>query len=172
MIMNYKGKQPKLHGSSFIADGAVVIGDVTMEEGASIWFQSVVRGDSDHIHIGCRSNIQDNVTLHTDINHQIRIGNDVTIGHNAVIHGAEIEDECLIGMGAVILNGAHIGTHCIIGAGTLVKESQVIESNCVVVGNPARVIKQIRPEQVVEILSNAQHYVALAETYKAMQEEK
>lgn len=169
MIMKYKEITPNIDASCFIADNATIIGDVTLEEGASVWFQSVIRGDKDHIQVGKMSNVQDHCTLHTDPNHILIIGKYVTIGHHAILHGATIEDSCLIGMGAIVLNGAHIGKHCIIGAGALVKEYQVIPENSVVVGNPAKIIKQISKEQIAHIEENAHHYQALSQEYKTMQ---
>lgn len=172
MIMKYRTKHPKIEKQCFVADNATVIGDVVMEEGASVWFHTVVRGDMDRIHIGRNSNIQDNSTLHTDPQHILEIGENVTVGHNAVLHGCGIADACLIGMGAIILNGASIGTHSIIGAGALVMEHQCIPSNSVAVGCPAKVVKQISEEQVQEILANAKHYAQLAQEYKEMQATK
>lgn len=109
MILPYRDKQPLIEESAYVSSNATVIGDVTLEKGSSVWFHSVVRGDKDHIHIGEDSNVQDNCTLHTDPKHLLQIGKRVTVGHNAVLHGCMIEDEVLIGMGAIVLNGAHIG---------------------------------------------------------------
>ena len=161
MILPYRDKQPLIEESAYVSSNATVIGDVTLEKGSSIWFHSVVRGDKDHIHIGEDSNIQDNCTLHTDPKHLLQIGKRVTVGHNAVLHGCMIEDEVLIGMGAIVLNGAHIGRHSIIGAGALVKEGQQIPENSLAVGSPARIIRKCSEEQVKEILENAAHYAQL-----------
>lgn len=166
MILPYRDKQPLIEKSAYVSSNATVIGDVTLEKGSSIWFHSVVRGDKDHIHIGEDSNIQDNCTLHTDPKHLLQIGKRVTVGHNAVLHGCMIEDEVLIGMGAIVLNGAHIGRHSIIGAGALVKEGQQIPENSLAVGSPARIIRKCSEEQVKEILENAAHYAQLGSEYK------
>lgn len=170
MIIPFHNMYPTIHQSCFVASNATVIGNVEMKKGSSIWFGTVVRADNDQIVIGEQSNVQDNCTLHTDVNHQIHIGNRVTIGHNAIIHGANIEDEVLIGMGAVILNGACIGKHCVIGANALVVENQIIPANSIVVGSPARVIKQISDEQLAHILENAEHYEQLGNEYKQIEE--
>ncbi len=166
MILPYRDKQPLIEETAYVSSNATVIGDVTLEKGSSVWFHSVVRGDKDHIHIGEDSNIQDNCTLHTDPKHLLQIGKRVTVGHNAVLHGCIIEDEVLIGMGAVVLNGAHIGRHCIIGAGALVKEGQQIPENSLAVGSPARIIRKCSEEQIKEILENAMHYAQLGSEYK------
>ena len=166
MLYQYRNHKPLIDASCFVAQQASVIGDVTLKEDVSVWFGSVIRGDKDEIVIGKASNIQDNCTLHTDPNHRLIVGEKVTIGHNAILHGCVIEDEVLIGMGATILNGAHIGKHSIIGAGALVVENMEIPANSVVVGCPARVIKQTSETQIASILENAQHYVELGQEYK------
>lgn len=169
MIKNYRQHTPQIDESVYLSKDSVIIGDVTLERNASVWFHSVIRGDKDHIHIGEGSNIQDNCTLHTDPDHVLTIGHNVTVGHNAVLHGCTIEDEVLIGMGAIILNGATIGRHSIIGAGALIKEQQVIPERSLVVGCPGKVIKNVSEEQIQDIMDNAQHYQALAKEYKEME---
>lgn len=166
MILSYKGKHPDIAESCYVSGNATVIGDVTLEPHVSVWFHTVIRGDKDHIHIQEYSNIQDNCTLHTDPTHVMKIGKRVTVGHNAVLHGAIIEDEVLIGMGAIVLNGAHIGSGSIIGAGALVTENQVIPPNSVAVGCPAKVIKSSDEAARQEIIDNALHYAHLGEEYK------
>lgn len=166
MILPYKEKQPRIDADAYVSSSAAIIGDVTMEKGSSVWFHTVVRGDKDHIHIGKDSNIQDNCTLHTDPNHLLSIGSRVTVGHNAVLHGCTIEDEALIGMGAIVLNGARIGRHSILGAGALVKEGQDIPENSLAVGSPARIIRNCSEEQIKDILENAEHYAELGREYK------
>lgn len=166
MIMKYRNISPSIDENCFVAENATIIGDVTLERDVSVWFHTVIRGDKDHIYIGKGSNIQDNCTLHTDPDHVLQVGKRVTVGHNAILHGCKIEDECLVGMGAIILNGAVIGRHSLIGAGALVRENQVIPDNSIAVGSPARVIKQINEEQICEILKNAQHYIELGQEYK------
>lgn len=168
MIKTYRNHTPQIDESVYLSQDAVVIGDVTLEKNVSVWFQTVIRGDKDHIHIGEGSNIQDNCTLHTDPHHVMTIGRNVTVGHNAVVHGCTIEDEVLIGMGAIVLNGSHIGSHSIIGAGALVREQQVIPPGSLVVGCPGKVIKSVSEEQIQDIIENAAHYQELAKEYKEM----
>lgn len=143
MIIAFKGQEPKIHPDSWIAPGAVVVGDVEIGQGASIWFNAVVRADVNSIRIGKNSNIQDNCTLHVDHEHSIRLADNVFVAHGAVLHGCTIEDACLVGMGAIILNGAKIGAGSIIGAGTLVPENMVVPRQSLVVGMPGRIIKTI-----------------------------
>lgn len=166
MIRSYKNKHPEIAEDVYISSNATVIGDVTLEKGSSVWFHTVIRGDKDHIHIGEDSNIQDNCTLHTDPHHLLTIGKRVSVGHNAVLHGCTVEDESLIGMGAIVLNGAHIGKHCLIAAGALVKEGQVIPDNSLAVGCPAKVIRTLQDKQQNDIVENAKHYAELAKEYK------
>lgn len=168
MIKNYRHHTPQINESVYLSEDTMIIGDVTLEKNVSVWFHSVIRGDKDHIHIGEGSNIQDNCTLHTDPDHVLTIGRNVTVGHNAVLHGCTIEDEVLVGMGAIILNGAKIGMHSIIGAGALIREQQVIPERSLVVGCPGKVIKNVSEEQIQDIIENALHYQALAKEYKEM----
>ncbi|MEG1476024.1 MAG: gamma carbonic anhydrase family protein, partial [Longicatena sp.] len=168
MIMKYRDKEPKIDESCFVAHNATIIGDVTLQKDASVFFGTIVRGDKNNISIGEGSNIQDNCTLHSDPGHHLVIGKHVTVGHSAILHGAFIDDEVLIGMGAIVLNGAHIGKHSIIGAGALISENQEVPENSLVVGVPGRIIKTTTQEQRNEILENAVHYAALAKEYKEM----
>lgn len=166
MIMKFENHAPQIDASCFIAKDADVIGRVDLKKNVSVWFHSVIRGDKEEIVIDENSNVQDGCILHTDPNHKLYIGKNVTIGHRAIVHGARIEDNCLIGMGAIILNGAHIGENCMIAAGALVKENQCVPPNSLVVGIPGKVIRKIDEEQVKDIYDNALHYIALAKTYK------
>jgi carbonic anhydrase/acetyltransferase-like protein (isoleucine patch superfamily) len=125
----------------YVAETAVVIGKVRIRIGASIWFGAVLRGDTEWIEIGERTNIQDNCTLHTDVGYPLTVGPGCTVGHNAVLHGCSIGKNTLIGMGAIVLNGAKIGDNCLVGAGALVREEQVIPDYAIVVGSPARRIR-------------------------------
>ena len=129
----------KIDKSVFIAPGAQVIGDVTIGSDSGIWYNAVVRGDSKEIHIGKRTNIQDLAVLHVDKEYQLTVGNNVTIGHSAIVHGCSVGDNVLVGMGAIIMNGAHIGNNCIVGAGALVTENTVIPDGMIAYGNPAKV---------------------------------
>ncbi len=145
----------------FIADGAKVIGDVTFGKRVGVWYNAVIRGDAERIVIGDDSNIQDNCTLHTDKDHPIHIGNGVSVGHNAIVHGCTIGDNSVIGMGSILLNGAVVGKNCIIGAGALVTGKTVIPDNSIAVGNPARFLRKMTAAEIEANRENAAHYVAL-----------
>ncbi len=147
---------------AYLFPGCVVTGDVSLGKEASVWYNAVVRGDMASITIGQMSNIQDNAVVHVDNNFPTVIGNGVTVGHGAIVHGCTIEDDCIIGMGAVILNGAKIGKNCIIGAGTLVPEGKEIPEGSVAFGNPVRVYRPVTQDDVTHIQENAAEYVAYA----------
>lgn len=162
------GLRPELRGEGhFIADSAVVVGKVVMEARSSLWFQAVARGDCDLISIGEGSNIQDGAVLHTDPGFQLTIGRDVTVGHQAMLHGCQIGDNSLIGIQAVILNGAKIGKNCIVGAGALITEGKDFPDGSLIVGSPARVIRELMPAQIQMITVNAQHYAQNAARFAA-----
>ncbi|OPX65550.1 MULTISPECIES: gamma carbonic anhydrase family protein [unclassified Methanoregula] len=149
----------------FQAGNATVIGDVTLGNQVGIWFGAVVRADKDRIVIGDRSNIQDNCVVHTSKGFPVILGNDVSVGHGAILHGCTIADQVLVGMGAIILNGARIGKGSVIGAGAVVREGAEIPDGSVVVGVPGKVIKQADDNQQQHILNNAAAYVELAGEY-------
>ena len=149
----------KIDKSVFIAPGAQVIGDVTIGSDSGIWYNAVVRGDSKEIHIGKRTNIQDLAVLHVDKEYQLTVGNNVTIGHSAIVHGCSVGDNVLVGMGAIIMNGAQIGNNCIVGAGALVTENTVIPDGMIAYGNPAKVIRPVENQDKMRILENADIYV-------------
>jgi carbonic anhydrase/acetyltransferase-like protein (isoleucine patch superfamily) len=157
----------KLHPTAFVAPGAVVVGEVTLGARSGVWFNTVVRADSDRVEVGDDTNLQDHVTVHEDEGSPALIGARVTVGHRAVIHGCQIADDCLIGMGAIILSGAKIGTGSLIGAGALVKEGQEIPAGSLAVGAPARVIGPVSDTHRKVIQSSAVHYAALARSYLA-----
>ncbi len=159
-MTEFEGNRPVVDKNTFIAEGARVIGKVTIKEFASVWFNTVVRGDVNSIEIGRYSNVQDNSVLHVADNYPTIIGDFVTIGHNCVIHAATVEEHCLIGMGAVILNGAVIGRGSIVAAGAVVRERQVIPPHSLVVGLPAKVIKAI-PDEWARIHAQAVKYKTL-----------
>ena len=166
MIKKFKDKEVIYDESCYIADSAEIMGDVVLKKDVSVFYHSVIRGDSASIFIDEESNIQDLCVLHCDNNHPVHIGKRVSVGHRAIIHGASIDDETLIGMGAIVLNGAKIGKHCIIGANALVSENMVIEDGSVVVGIPAKKIKNISEKQIENIIHNAKHYVELGKEHK------
>ncbi len=160
-------RQPELiHPSVFIAEGAHVCGEVTIEEGASVWFGAVLRGDVDTIRIGQRSNVQDLAVIHCDPGFPCTIGEEVTIGHAAVVHGATIQSRVLIGIRAVVLNGARIGEGSIIGAGAVVTEGADIPPNSLVVGVPGKILRETTLVQREHILRNALNYVDSARQYR------
>lgn len=145
----------------FLAKGAHVTGQVSLGDQVGIWYNAVVRGDCDSIQIGNGSNVQDNVTIHTDIDYPVKIGEYVSIGHNAVVHGCTIGDNTVIGMGAILLNGAVIGKNCMIGAGALVTQGMHIPNNTIAFGNPAKCIRKMTPEEIAHNTRNAKHYIEL-----------
>lgn len=151
----------------WIAPNASVIGKVTLEAGASIWFGAVLRGDNDPIVIGAGSNVQENSVLHTDEGCPLTIGKNVTIGHMAMLHGCAVGDNSLIGIGAVILNNAKIGKNCIIGAKALITEGTEIPDNSLVVGAPGKVIRKVSDETVKDLLHSAEYYVERSRLFRA-----
>lgn len=158
MIRKLKGIEPKIHEDTFIADTASIIGDVNIGEGTSIWYGAVLRGDIENITIGKFSNIQDNATVHTETDIPTKVGDYTVVGHNAIVHGCTVGDNCLIGMGSIILNGAVIGDNCIIGAGTVVTEGKNIPPNSLVMGVPGKVVRQVTEEEIDAIRKNALRY--------------
>ncbi len=165
VIYELNGKRPKIHESAFIDENAQIIGDVVLEEKTSVWPSAVLRGDIEQIYVGCCSNIQDNVSIHTSHGLPTVIGKYVTIGHNAVVHGAEIGDYTIIGMGAIVLDGAKIGRHVIVGAGALVPPRKKIPDYSLVVGVPGKVIRQLSEEEIEMTKKNAEIYMKLAEMH-------
>ncbi|MBI5491333.1 MAG: gamma carbonic anhydrase family protein [Deltaproteobacteria bacterium] len=166
MLLPYKGVWPKLHETVYIEESARIIGDVEIGERSSVWFNAVVRGDVHYIRIGSRTNVQDNSTLHvTKDTYPLIIGNDVTIGHNVVLHGCTVRDRCLIGMGSIILDNAEIGEDSIIGAGALVTEGMKVPPGSLVLGLPGKVVRQLKPEEVARILRSAENYIGYAKNY-------
>ncbi|MDB5422209.1 MAG: gamma carbonic anhydrase family protein [Brevundimonas sp.] len=154
-------KKPQLppQGEYWIAPTAVVLGDVILEAGASVWFGAVLRGDTDRLIVGENSNIQDGSVLHADDGVPLTIGRDVTVGHQVMLHGCTIGDNSLIGIGAVILNGAVIGKNCLIGAGALITEGKVIPDGSLVMGSPGKVVRELSESQIQAITISAGHYV-------------
>ena len=159
--------RPELvHPSVFIAQGAIVLGDVTLAAESSVWFNAVLRGDTDSITIGQQTNVQDLAVIHCDEGVPCTIGNRVTLGHAAIVHGATIEDDCLIGIRAVVMNGARIGAGSLVAVGALVTEGVQIPPGSLVLGMPGKVVRQITDRDLERIRHAADHYVAAAKKYR------
>ena len=167
MIRQFNNKKPVIAESSFIAENTSIIGDVIIGEESSIWFGTTVRGDMNYIHIGNRTNIQDNSIVHvtTDIAPTI-IGDGVTIGHGAIIHGCTIENDCLIGMGSIIMDEAIVKKGSMIAAGAIVTPKTIVPENTLMVGIPAKPIRKLSKEEYNEIIERAQHYIDFSKNYK------
>ncbi|HEY6212515.1 MAG TPA: gamma carbonic anhydrase family protein [Vicinamibacterales bacterium] len=160
MIRPYRGIRPRIAANAFVDESAQVVGDVEVGDESGIWMCAVVRGDVNTIRIGRRSNIQDGTIVHAMTGtHQTTIGDNVTIGHAAVIHGCTIEDQCLIGMGAILLNGAHIGTCSIVAAGTLVVENMKVPPKSLVMGSPGKVKRLLTHAEIADVQLYADRYV-------------
>jgi len=166
-IYEMNGLRPSIAASAFIADSAQVMGDVTIADEASVWFGTVIRGDTDTICIGQGTNIQDLCVLHADPGAPLTLGAGVTVGHQAVLHGCTIGDHSLIGIGAVVLNGAHIGEHCLVGAGALVTEGKRFADGSLIFGSPARVVRLLTSDQIEGLHTSARHYVEQARRMKS-----
>jgi carbonic anhydrase/acetyltransferase-like protein (isoleucine patch superfamily) len=165
-ILPYNGVWPTIADDVFIAPGAMVIGNVTIKEGASVWFNAVIRGDTAPIIVGRRTNIQDNCTLHVDADAPLTIGDECTIGHNAVVHGATLGNQILVGMNAVVLSHATIDAQTVIGACALVGERKHIPGNALALGAPARVLRTLTEQDCARLVESASHYAELAAEYR------
>ena len=159
MIYSLDDVRVQLEGECFFADNATIVGNVSIGNNASVWFNVVIRGDSDKITIGDDTNIQDASVLHTDVGIPMTLGKGVTVGHKAMLHGCTVGDYTLVGINAVVLNGAKIGKHCLIGANTLVPENMEIPDGSLVVGSPAKIKRSLGEEQRKMLELSAQHYV-------------
>ncbi|MBE6075078.1 MAG: gamma carbonic anhydrase family protein [Selenomonas ruminantium] len=166
-IIPYKSVAPKIDPSVFLAPTATVAGDVEIGEGASIWFNVVIRGDFQPIRIGKNTNVQDNAVIHVMANVPTEIGDEVTIGHNAIIHARKIGNNCLVGMGSILLGYTEIGDNVVIGAGTMITQHKKIPSNSLVYGNPAQIIRALREDEIEALHDSALDYRKVAEKYKA-----
>jgi carbonic anhydrase/acetyltransferase-like protein (isoleucine patch superfamily) len=168
LIRPFGDKHPVIGDSTFVAENAVVVGDVQVGRRSSLWYGTVLRGDSYHIRIGDEVSIQDNTVVHvTSGRHATVVGDRVTIGHSVVLHGCMIGSDCIVGMGAIIMDKAAIGDFCVVGAGALVTPGTVIEDGQLVVGSPARAKRALTDEERTWIRTSAQHYVELAARYIA-----
>lgn len=158
-IYSLDDKQPLMAEGAWVADSAQVMGAVELGVNASVWFGAVIRGDTETICIGEGSNIQDCSVLHADVGKPLRVGKHVTVGHQVMLHGCTIGDESLIGIAAVVLNGARIGRHCVVGAGSLVTEGKEFPDGSMIMGTPAKVVRQLTPEQIEGLRMSARHYM-------------
>ena len=157
---------PRIADSAWVADSAVVIGNVELAEAASIWFGAVLRGDTESLSIGVRSNVQDGSVLHADPGFPLVVGAGVTIGHQVMLHGCTIGDDSLVGIQAVVLNGARIGRHCLVAAGAIVTEGKQFPDGSLIMGAPARVVRPLTQEQIEGLKEGAQHYVDNARRHR------
>ncbi len=165
-IYELDGITPRIADSAWVADSAQVMGNVELGEQVGVWFGTVIRGDTEVIRIGARSNIQDASVLHADIGKPLTIGEDVTVGHMVMLHGCTIGDGSLIGIGAVVLNGAKIGKGCLVGAGSLVTENKEFPDGSMIMGSPAKVLRQLTEEQIAGLRLGAQGYVGNAKRFR------
>jgi carbonic anhydrase/acetyltransferase-like protein (isoleucine patch superfamily) len=166
-IYQLDDQTPNVAESAWVADNAQVMGAVKIEADASVWFGVTVRGDTETIEIGEGSNIQDGSVMHADHGKPIKVGKHVTVGHMVMLHGCTIGDESLIGIGAVVLNGAKIGKNCLVGAGSLVTEGKEFPDGSMIMGTPAKVVRELSPEQIEGLRQSARHYVENARRFKA-----
>ena len=168
IVMPSGGKAPRLHPSALVLPTAVVVGDVEVGEGSSIWFGTVVRGDVNFIRIGARTNLQDLTVVHvTTATHPTVIGDDVTVGHRVVLHGCTVHDRCLVGIGAVVMDGATVGPDAMVGAGALVPPGMTVPPRTLVLGSPARVKRSLTDEEVAFLRTSAANYARYAARYRA-----
>jgi carbonic anhydrase/acetyltransferase-like protein (isoleucine patch superfamily) len=165
MIYELGHRRVRIEGEAFVADSADVIGSVVLKDKSSVWFNAVVRGDTEEIIIGEETNIQDSAVLHTDPGIRLILGRGVTVGHHAMVHGCEVGDYSLIGINAVVLNNANIGKYCTIGANALVTQGQQIPDYSVVLGSPGKVVRQAEPSEVKILEKGAAGYVSRAREY-------
>ena len=167
MRYSLEGQHPQnILKENWVAPSADLIGSVILSVNVSIWWQAVLRADNEPITIGARSNIQDGCVLHTDPGYPLAIGKNVSVGHMCMLHGCEIDDSSLIGIGSIVLNGAHIGRNCLIGANTLITEGKKIPDNSLVMGSPGKIIREISEEQTELIEKNAESYVKRWRRYR------
>ena len=166
MIYDFENNTPSLHKESWVASNAVLIGRVILKKDANVWFNVVLRGDIEPITIGEGSNVQDGSVFHTDPGCPLILGKGVTVGHMVMLHGCQIEDDTLIGIGSTILNKTKIGKNCIIGANTLIPENKIIPDRSLVIGSPGKIVRQVTDEEIEHIKENARDYVENFKKYK------
>ena len=158
---------PRLADTAWVADSAQVIGNVEMAEGSSVWFGCVLRGDGELLSIGRNCNVQDGSVVHADLGFPVTLGNNVSVGHQVMLHGCTVGEGSLIGIQSVVLNGAKIGRHCLVGAGSLVTEGKEFPDGSMILGSPAKVVRRLSPEQIAGLERVAKHYVDNAKRYAA-----
>lgn len=168
LILAYGDKSPQLDPGAWVAPNATVVGEVTIEAEASVFYGAVLRGDMAAIRLGAGSNLQDNVVVHTDTGFPAIIGAGVSVGHGAVVHGCTLEDETLIGMSATVLNGAVIGRHSLVAAGAVVLEGTVVPPRSLVAGVPGKVRRELTEAEVAKVIDNAKHYLELAAVHRTL----
>lgn len=166
MLLQLDDRRVRARGEYWVADNAVVIGSVLLENNASVWFNAVLRGDAELITVGENSNVQDGAVLHTDPGCPLVIGRNVTIGHKVMLHGCKIGDNSLIGINAVVLNRAKIGRNCLIGANALITEGKEIPDNSMVIGSPAKFVRQLTEQEIAGLALSARHYVENARRFR------
>ncbi len=167
MVHTIKGQTPKIHESVFIAWNAEITGNVTIDENASIWFSASIRGDMNSVTIGKGSNVQDNCVIHTDSNRGAVIGDNVTVGHGAILHSCTIGNNTTVGMGAIVLDGAKIGANSMVAAGSVVPPGKEFPDGSMIMGSPAKVAREMRPEEIEGFAKNCQSYVEMGQLYRA-----
>ena len=167
MIFTLEGRTPQVEGETFIAPTAIVIGNVRLKDEASVWWGAVLRGDYDTITVGRRSNVQDNAVIHMDEGFPVTLGDCVTIGHKAVLHGCTIGNNSLVGINAVVMNDAVIGDDCLIGSNALITEGKQIPPRSLVLGSPGKVVRELSDDEVAEITDFSDRYVRNLRRYKA-----
>ena len=166
MKLQFNGVAPSINENAYVSESVDIIGDVKVEENVSIWFGARLRADMNKIVIGANSNIQENAVVHVDIESPVIIGENVTIGHSAIIHGCNISNNVLVGMGSIILNNAKISKNSIVGAGALVTQGKEFEEGVLILGNPAKAVRKLSEEEIKSIKRLADNYVALSKKYK------
>lgn len=158
-VVEYKGKRPVIGERVFLAEGARLIGDVTIGNDSSVFYNAVLRADLSSIVVGERTNIQDNVSVHLSMDEGVVIGNEVTVGHNAVLHACTIDDNVLIGMGAIVMDGAHIKKNCIVGAGAIVTQGKEFPEGSLILGSPAHVVRELTEDEIRKAHEGVEHYI-------------
>jgi carbonic anhydrase/acetyltransferase-like protein (isoleucine patch superfamily) len=171
MVIKYKNYNPQIANNTFIAANSTIIGRCTIEENSSVWFNATIRADVNEIIIGRNVNIQDGSVIHCDHEYSVSIADNVTIGHNAIIHGCRISSNCIIGMGAIILDGATIGENCIVGANSLITSGKQIPAGSLVMGSPGKVVRELSIEEIESIKKSVEGYVVLSKEYTSEEDE-